>query len=292
MNNSPYYYNPGRCVVCRQPGTRRLPGDDPYCGQPVCSLSLRQSPNAQRCRICRCILRPAEKGRGICDEPQCVIRDGARAAEVQRKAQQRHVRQLIKEHVHTFAEQSGVSPDTVLNAVVPANDNQLLPIEETRKKRFISHLNNQLDGARRLLADNKAPALDDAEDGPELRRALSVCAACRGGCCMTGGEHGYITPETIARYVALSGQPLDTLVEHYIERLPNTSYTNSCIFHGSLGCGLDRAMRSDTCNKHLCAGLEGLKARLREREGEAIVVIGTQNQRHVRTVIIESTTSP
>ena len=109
---------------------------------------------------------------------------------------------------------------------------------------------------------------------------------------MTGGEHGYITPETIARYVALSGQPLDTLVEHYIERLPNTSYTNSCIFHGSLGCGLDRAMRSDTCNKHLCAGLEGLKARLREREGEAIVVIGTQNQRHVRTVIIESTTSP
>lgn len=33
-------------------------------------------------------------------------------------------------------------------------------------------------------------------------------------------------------------------------------YEGSCIFHGSQGCTLDRAMRSDVCNAYFCGGLE------------------------------------
>ena len=104
---------------------------------------------------------------------------------------------------------------------------------------------------------------------------------------MTGGNHGYITPQTLARYAALTEQDVDGLVELYSDRVPETSYANSCIFHGPVGCGLDRDMRSDTCNHHLCAGLKGLQGRMRGRENDAIVVIGSDKGRHVRTIIVE-----
>ena len=195
--------------------------------------------------------------------------------------------ELLGEHVGQYAEEHGISSTDVLSAVVPVNDNDLLPSDAMRKTHLQRHLNDQLDETRSILEAGHAPVLDDPDNGPNLDRSLSVCAACWGGCCMTGGNHGYITPQTLARYAALTEQDVDELVELYSDRVPETSYANSCIFHGPVGCGLDREMRSDTCNHHLCAGLKGLQKRMHRRENDAIVVIGSDKGRHVRTIVVE-----
>ena len=56
-------------------------------------------------------------------------------------------------------------------------------------------------------------------------------------------------------------QAQDTLDEGavlrlYVERVPETGYQGSCIFHGKQGCTLDRPLRSDVCNSYFCGGLQ------------------------------------
>lgn len=85
----------------------------------------------------------------------------------------------------------------------------------------------------------------------------AACAHCRGCCCQHGGDHGYLTPGTIARVRSLQPEwSDDDIVQAYLSRIGTRSYHRSCIFHGPGGCALPRSMRSETCNAYLCDGLK------------------------------------
>jgi hypothetical protein len=45
------------------------------------------------------------------------------------------------------------------------------------------------------------------------------------------------------------------LLRIYVERVPAVAYQDSCLFHGKLGCTLDRSLRADVCNSYFCGGL-------------------------------------
>ncbi len=52
------------------------------------------------------------------------------------------------------------------------------------------------------------------------------------------------------------------IIADFERHLPVQSLERSCIFHTPSGCALPRAMRSDTCNRYLCADLANLAAEL------------------------------
>ena len=82
------------------------------------------------------------------------------------------------------------------------------------------------------------------------------CATCQGHCCKGGGDHAYIDARTMAR-VRRDNPDLDAraIIRLYLERLAPESYVASCLFHGSAGCTLGRALRAELCNAYYCNGL-------------------------------------
>jgi len=83
---------------------------------------------------------------------------------------------------------------------------------------------------------------------------IPICAQCRGHCCREGGDHGYLTAQTMARVRSLPPEGTSVL-DHYMSFVPSRSYKDSCIFHTARGCALDRELRSDTCIRYLCRPL-------------------------------------
>jgi hypothetical protein len=101
---------------------------------------------------------------------------------------------------------------------------------------------------------------------PEVQAVLGrVCAFCQGWCCRSGGDHAYLTVDTLRRYLAAhpGRRPRDVLAD-YLGRVGHKTYRGSCVYHGPAGCGLPREMRSDTCNDYYCTGLD----RFREAVGD------------------------
>ena len=83
------------------------------------------------------------------------------------------------------------------------------------------------------------------------------CATCQGHCCKGGGDHAFIDERTMAR-TRRDNPDLDAraVIGLYLARLAPRSYKGSCLFHGSDGCTLGRALRAELCNAYYCNGLQ------------------------------------
>ncbi len=84
-----------------------------------------------------------------------------------------------------------------------------------------------------------------------------LCGFCAGRCCRHGAfTHAFIDRALLQRWVAARpGSGLQDAAADYAARLPAVHVEGSCLHHGSSGCTLPRAMRSDICNRYACDGL-------------------------------------
>jgi hypothetical protein len=63
------------------------------------------------------------------------------------------------------------------------------------------------------------------------------------------------------------------LLRLYLDRVPDVTCQDSCIFHGKHGCALDRSMRAEPCNTYYCGGLGAFMTSKAEL-GPTIVIAG------------------
>lgn len=151
-----------------------------------------------------------------------------------------------------------IADDDSLPVMVPRNSKALVPTSPERVRRLRRHLLRVLRASRTLTESEQSasPARPEPE-GFAARVARTACALCEGWCCKNGDDDGFLDERTVARV----RQAQDTLDEGavlrlYVERVPETGYQGSCIFHGKQGCTLDRSLRSDVCNSYFCGGLQ------------------------------------
>jgi hypothetical protein len=185
----------------------------------------------------------------------------------------------------------GQIPGNTVRAVLPANADPLVPQEASRRVLFAQHLAEIAEGAvldhAQLLSDPLGT--EPLTSGRETLSA-GVCAACRGSCCRSGGDHAYLTEETILR--SLQAHPERTLaqiMDSYLECLPAETVQNSCIYHSGTGCGLPRALRSSTCNRYLCGKLMNLRTTLPENHPPPILAVMFDDGKWARTALIDET---
>ncbi len=183
----------------------------------------------------------------------------------------------------------GMIPANAVRAIFPANTDPLAPQEPSRRAQFAQHLATMAEGAvldrERLVTE---PAV--AEPPANGRETLSTraCAACRGGCCRAGGEHAYLTEETIAR--SLEAHPdwtLAQVMDSYLRHIPAVTYLNSCIYHAATGCGLPRELRSSTCNRYQCVKLIKLRAILPENNPSPVLALMFDRGQWARTALLD-----
>ena len=92
---------------------------------------------------------------------------------------------------------------------------------------------------------------------PELRQiGERLCGLCKGGCCTAGANTAFIDGATIRRLRGrLPHFTEEQILDVYLSRLAAVTITDACINQTPTGCGLPRALRSDTCNGFFCDSL-------------------------------------
>lgn len=167
--------------------------------------------------------------------------DWARPDERERATASRLQRELL-----------GTVPADAVLALLPANADPLAPRDPARLESFAQRL-------KELAATAESP--ETPTSPPHDAFIAAVCTGCRGSCCRSGGDHAYLTEQTLAR--VRQDHPdwtPDQLQQEYLSRVPAESILDSCLYHSATGCGLPRDLRSDTCNRHLCGKLLHLRA--------------------------------
>lgn len=254
-------FEPGtRCQICGVPLTvhqRAL--ERPVCHRAECQWHFSRLNNDGRCRVCgRPLSRPSAAS-GVCHDVRCQRIHRERQWHRNQADLQERARRLRDSTAPALGiEDAGSFPPVW----IPAFEAPVVNLPERRRRAFRDRLTSIISEAvgRPCLPSETArahPAGSALELGPLLGRA---CATCRGFCCRNGGDHAYINADTIRRYLSCNpGQRPRHVLDAYRSLLGNKTYRNSCIFHEPGGCGLPRELRSDTCNHHFCAGLQGLQ---------------------------------
>lgn len=157
----------------------------------------------------------------------------------------------LRNHV---AQRLGLAgPHKVNLVVLPPMRTQFVPVTPARKAKFAANLEDAYYARpERDKVPKASMSLDDAS-------LLAVCRTCRGSCCKWGEDHAYLTRANLRRLKSEQKfANLETLLEAYLQRVPDSAYSDSCIYQGPQGCVLPRHMRSETCNRYICYPLKQL----------------------------------
>ncbi|MCU0971226.1 MAG: hypothetical protein MUF57_05385 [Gammaproteobacteria bacterium] len=224
-------------------------------------MSLLQGAGAGRCPICGTRHLHSRSTAGLCGDAVCeqvrVAREAAAAATARARRREER-RGLLR------AKGAAARPALTLPIVVLPGFEGSVADNEDRRAGFLETLMAE---ARQAFErpDAELAVADPRQDGLNPIDALPAtvvaraCALCGGHCCRTGGDDAYLTAEAlrdIARENGITG--CEDLVERYRPLIPELSYRDSCLFHGSDGCALPRALRSWTCKRYFCAGAREL----------------------------------
>ena len=240
------------------------------CGSATCAWKHQTTPASYRCAVCQCILLPEQVARGACAKATC-----QREWLVDRPLRERRARRrMLVEHAAAFrdscananANASVADADTYEAIPIPYNRLGTMPLPDARRDAFRAHLTRKLSEALERIRDGATertpPALRRFPNpSPSMSAVLQVaCGTCRGKCCSNGGEHAYITVDTMLGYFEQHPhETLDEVVERYMGLLPDETMEVGCVYQHAKGCSLPRAMRSETCNTFFCESLVELQ---------------------------------
>jgi len=260
------------------------------------------------------ILRGRREGRPLCRRPDCQLLaaqlDGmdpaARAAHGAIRGALIRARRERETHADRDAasaaeEEARVDRDILERArgaagplarvaalPIPSGLRTVAALPAKRRERYRRHLERTIhealrapEGAVARDRDNTARKRATASERflgkrPALAtRCRQACELCKGGCCVTGGDHAFISTATIRRLVDADpeldpGEILDT----YLSHLPERTIQGACVNQTATGCSLPRAWRSDSCNAYFCESLTAFQREWDEaRPPDAVVMI-------------------
>lgn len=184
------------------------------------------------------------------------------------------------------AEALGLSgPEKVELVVLPAAAGRLAPMTSSRKKELAQSIESEFYARKDRTKVRETPTpLDEAS-------LLEVCGTCRGACCRAGEDHAFLTRAVLARVKRQRRVATDaSLLESYLQRVPEEAVEGSCIYHGARGCALPRTMRSETCNRFLCYPLKQL-GRDFSRPGYAQIAVSTAAEKADRVLVLSEGTA-
>jgi hypothetical protein len=212
--------------------------------------------------------------------------DAARREAVEQAARQAIARAHRDSLVHEDPSLAGLRLDAL---VVPGIDATLQPHEGHRRAALLSHVDELLvaTASHALPAGNTAPAAapvpHDGAAAPADPGGLvgAACGTCRGHCCRTGGNTGWLDEASFqrirAQFPALDDAALRAVYEL---AMPAQAVAGSCVFHGAQGCTLDRGFRADICNEYLCPPILAFLAGGQRGGADVVVIEEAQVVRH------------
>lgn len=230
---------------------------------------------------------------GVCDAAPCrrayVLLGIAERRRKEAEAAERAARVWRARVIRALDLQDG---ESLVLALLPANDRPITMSPEERRHRFLDHLRAIVRAALEESAGASAAEMPPASDQPAARvQPLSelACATCKGHCCAWGGEHAYVDVPSVRRYLTAKPQwSADDLVTALAAKLPEQTYENSCVYHTEGGCALPRWMRSDTCNDFACEALQRLLGRVADDAAPRVLAAGMQQTRIVHGAIFDA----
>jgi hypothetical protein len=249
--------DPRRCAVCGVP-LRPAQSGAATCASPSCRrLQRRRSPEARRCSYCSRAALPSEE---TCADPRCreLRAENLEARRASAERREEIERNLIRHEQELRAQPGTALPERVVLARLPANERTIVPLPEERRAAFATNVAAAL---RRALDDPDRPVPEAMLEAPATQAPLigAACAACRGSCCTSGGEHAFLYPDHFRRYLREHPERSpDELLADYLSRVPPAGYHDSCVYHEERGCALPRNLRANLCNSFLCGDLKDL----------------------------------
>lgn len=196
-----------------------------------------------------------------------------------------------------FIEKAGIKNTiSTIVSVVPANIYTITDIPQQRIQELRRYLEKCINDAMVLThaQDDKCDiifkatdSLTNTESEQERDAMIQACSTCKGFCCLGGGRrHGFQDTQNILGYMQRNSQlsPAEILTQ-YIERIPQQSYQDSCLYHTESGCNLPRDMRAEICNRALCKGLERMKRRLTQGTPDAVFIVAQSDYQPVRSAV-------
>lgn len=199
-----------------------------------------------------------------CDDARCKQQKLRQGLKVQSR-QAAAVAEKLTKLRDRAAPMAGVDHQPAPIAALPSNDRELAELPDSRRELFREYLEDSICKAMEASDGNASSQfVSVARSDPGLTEAEQAvmgngCGICRGKCCEAGGIHAFLNPAEIRKKLEREPgvEPTD-LVAFYIDKLPAISFVDSCVFHASAGCALDRDDRSEMCNNYYCSGLSQL----------------------------------
>jgi len=262
---------PGTCFICKKSLALHEAHKGNLCSDPQCRWDYARIPSHQVCKTCGRPLLPSEFAAQTCENARCRRVNFAQTLEREREERTLLLEQARLLHAELEAqarvlrdqqaEAAGVAePHRYELVVIPAFTAPITTVPARRRRRLRNHLARLIRQAARNRVARPIPPPPTPSPAPVQAVIGRACAQCQGHCCRNGGDEAYLISSIIQHYMDTHPEmrPHDVLAE-YMRRVSNQSYQNSCIYHGTNGCGLTAEMRSDTCNLFFCEGLYGFQ---------------------------------
>lgn len=223
------------------------------------------------CRLCSRPLSPLQVIRGdVCDAAAC------RLAAARERGRARRDDELARRRASAGRRWHDPAAQAAPLVWIEAHATRLVRVSAPARREQAAHLARLAAGLDGVPAEAPAPgsvdktlqAPADADPDPQTALGPALCAFCGGRCCRYGaGSHAFIGAEQLQRWRrAHPGTSAADAAAAYLERLPHRHVEGSCLHHGSAGCTLPPAMRSDICNRYACTGLRTLQDHPEQRQ--------------------------
>jgi len=187
--------------------------------------------------------------------------------EITEKETQEH-RELFQSALNEY---TGLSEESAHLLVIPSGFMKSVESTNERLNRYIEHLKTIVSEASNYTsvsgvnneehhnAYGKRVKVDQRfDDNPKLRTISDkLCCMCKGGCCVSGKEHAYLSVFSMRRFMDENpDMSAEKVLGLYLSKISLDSIENSCINNIETGCKLPRHMRSDICNGYYCDSLK------------------------------------
>ena len=244
-----------------------------YPGQPIC-------------RFCEKPLTPQQAVSGVCASMKCEMKRVQTAARsvFQRNwetyvGRQRDAVQTVGPEIAAAAARLGAEPDEIAVGVVPRQNRPLVPLPAHRLETFSSHLDKIIAEAFAEGEPDTDLSTREKEEASELPLIDATCATCQGKCCILGGPgNAFLNSGNMQQFRVRNPEATpDSIRAHYLGKLPEVSVEHSCLYHGPMGCVLDRTERGDVCNRYHCNPQTQLLLRYREMGASKAVIVATED---------------
>ncbi|APZ92984.1 hypothetical protein [Fuerstiella marisgermanici] len=240
---------------------------------------------------------PFERSENICQRLACRgpwLQEQARLAEARAAAERRQLEDAVDQQLQRSCPDLLQHDPPLLTIIVPSYDGKMVAMSEERRLAFRAALTERFAAAEELVADPQRVAWLLGEHRPEDAEPaepyiINACSTCRGNCCRAGREIALLHPEFLAlRLLTEPDRTAAEMIEDYIDRIPDESLADSCVYHTPDGCQLPREIRSTTCNEFLCAGIRNQLDQLEDCPNRPTLAVATEAFDCVRVGVMES----